>query len=148
MSLVPIERFLYEIRPAKDLPPGKAYHLIEREGELIGWFAEGHLSELCCEQLNAFHAEFFNQMMWLQNWDPEIDRLRPPDDLPTGVAEARYVFVTEEAMPRGRTCNPVEAEREFIWQIRDGEMSEQARQELNAYLEILIGRGLFVQQKP
>lgn len=154
MPLIPIHRCVFETVPADELPDGKACHIIENPGEIIIRYAEGHLKPLLRDQLNTFHARFFETNMWLQNWDPEnTDRLHPSEDVPHGVAKARYVFVTEDALPEGMLCYPVEGVREFIWLIvhfgpEGEEMTEQGRQEMNDYLEVVIGRGLFVQQRP
>lgn len=148
MSLVPIHSCIFEIKPAGELPPGKVCHITEHEGEILVQYAEGHLKKGLCKQLNTYHALFFEKNLWLQNWDEGVDRLNPPEDVPHGVAEARYVFVDDEALPKAFMCFPVEGDKEFIWLIRRGEMSEQGRQEMNAYLAVVIGRGLFVQQRP
>lgn len=138
---------LFAIGAPEDFPPGTVVVVVEREGSAHIRYAEGHASPELCEQLTTYHVGILNkERLWKQDWSDDPDRLKPSETEQPPVASARYVIVQGEALPRDAVCWPIEVPGEFIWQVREGHMSEEARQQMNRYLDIVVGGGRWRQQ--
>jgi hypothetical protein len=69
--------------------------------------------------------------------EPEETRARPAT--PT----ARMEFV--DSLPGGRFVLPVETDGEIVWLVLRGQMTEQLFGEINEYLALITGNGLWSQ---
>ncbi|WP_145789356.1 hypothetical protein [Kitasatospora atroaurantiaca] len=102
---------------------------------------ERHISKDLCEQLSEYHKDIIGKT--LTHEDEAADGLNPSEG--RVITNGRYEFVPAVALPAGRKCWPVHGGEEFIWQIQAGEMTEQLRQALNAYIAESLATRQWVQ---
>ncbi|MEU9861279.1 hypothetical protein AB0D99_10405 [Streptomyces sp. NPDC047971] len=57
----------------------------------------------------------------------------------------RIEFVPAELLPEGHRVVGLTAPGSFVWGVREGEMSDELRTEMNQCLEHVIGSGLWQQ---
>lgn len=60
-------------------------------------------------------------------------------------ASVRVEFVPAEKLPPGALVVPLTAPGTLVWGVREGEMTDALREEMNHYLEHIIGSGLWQQ---
>lgn len=63
----------------------------------------------------------------------------------TSTARVRIEMAPRDAMPDGCLVVPVEKAGKLIWVVREGEMSDALREEINVYLEHITHSGLWEQ---
>ena len=136
----------YELVDADQLPPGKVCGADEKPGLFVFLWCRGEATQELVDDLNHLHKEITRLALWEQRWDDRPDRLELTGEN-LGIASASFEFAPPE-MPMGRTCRPAERKGRFTWYIRPGEMTEQLRVETNAYLDHILGNGLWVQKWP
>lgn len=68
------------------------------------------------------------------------------DDRLAAVETARFEIVPAALLPAGQIALPLEVRGQMVWAVAEGEMTPQARDEINAVLRHLLGSGLWRQR--
>jgi hypothetical protein len=130
MSMPAIRRIRFEAVPAAFVGDGILLRPRSRGDLLTLYLHEGHITKGLCNQLTRYHQNIIGFTLTCED--------RPADGLDPSagrvITNGRYEFVPAAALPVDRACWPMDADGEFIWQIREREMSEELRRELNTYI--------------
>lgn len=147
-------RAVFELVDADQLPPGCVVDAVEKDGLFTFRILKGHMSPRLCRDLNEDHEHITNDALWKQRWNDCPNRLHPRStDHP--VAEAHWVIVPIRQHENGLVCLLVEhrRERKAFWLICESDdptephMTPQCRDELNEWMRVVVGGGLWVQNE-
>ncbi|WP_143052452.1 hypothetical protein [Streptomyces sp. cf386] len=123
------------------LPGGRAVLILEAPGDNTWKIVKGHMTQQALTEMSDLVRWLIAKGRWVQNWE------RPPAaeaDSATFTVEVRIV----DELPDGKTVDMREAPGDFVWLILEGNMTEQAREEMEAQMRFLTNHGHWKQVFP
>ena len=93
-----------------------------------------------CDQITGFQQTFIGSMLM----HTEAADGATSVEKRAAITSGRCEFVPGRALPAGFVCWPIISAGEIIWLIRDGEMSEEMRLAINAFISQLFGGGAWL----
>lgn len=131
---VAIESTVVEFETVDQLPGGRAVLILEAPGDNTWKIVRGHMEDQALAEMSDLVRWLIAEGRWVQNWE------RPPAaEAGSGTFTTEVLIVDE--LPDGKTVDMREARGYFAWLILKGNMTEQAREEMEAQMRFIVHHG-------
>lgn len=131
---VAIESTVVVFETVDQLPGGRAVLILEAPGDNTWKIVRGHMSEQALTEMSDLVRWLIAEGRWVQNWE------RPPAPKAGSGTFTVEIRIVDE-LPGGKTVDTREAPGDFVWLILKGNMTEQAREEMEAQMRFITNHG-------
>ncbi|MCX5050978.1 hypothetical protein [Streptomyces sp. NBC_00474] len=124
------------------LPGGRAVLILEAPGDNTWKIVKGHMEEQALTEMSDHVRWLIAKGRWVQNWE------RPPaTEAGSGTPFTVDIRIADE-LPAGKTVDSRESPGHFVWLILKGNITEQARREMEAEMRFITNNGHWKQVFP